>query len=96
MMFRQYEIPVLVFQDVFGNFTFNITYTNDPNNRFYYSARSTVYTANYPENIIINNTALNTTDYLSKKVLDNDTSTFTTLDDSTWFNGSVVNYTLAG
>ena len=96
MMFRQYEIPILVFKDVFGNFTFNLTYTNDPNNRFYYSAQSTVYTANYPEDIIINNTELNKTDYLTKKVNDTDTSTFTNIDDSTWFNGSIINYTLDG
>ena len=96
MMFRQYEIPILVFKDVFGNFTFNLTYTNDPNNRFYYSAQSTVYTANYPEDIIINNTELNKTDYHTKKVNDTDTSTFTNIDDSTWFNGSIINYTLDG
>lgn len=95
-MFRQYEIPILVFKDVFGNFTFNVTYTNDPNGRFYFSSPSTIYTANYPEDIIINNTELNKTDYLTKKVNDTDTSTFATIDDSTWFNGSVVNYTLAG
>ncbi len=96
MMFRQYEIPILVFKDVFGDFTFNLTYTNDPNNRYYYSARSTVYTANYPEDIIINNTELNKTDYLTKKVNDTDTATFTNIDDSTWFNGSILNYTLDG
>ncbi len=36
MMFRQYEIPILVFEDVFGDFNFNLTYTNDPEARFYY------------------------------------------------------------
>ena len=29
-MFRQYEIPILVFEDVFGDFNFNLTFTNDP------------------------------------------------------------------
>jgi len=95
-IFRQYEVPILVFKDVFGNFTFNVTYTNDPNNRFYFTSQSTVYTANYPEDIIINNTELNKTDYLTKKVNDTDTSTFTNIDDSTWFNGSIINYTLDG
>lgn len=31
-MFRQYEIPVIVFEDNTDNFDFNITYTNDPQN----------------------------------------------------------------
>jgi len=95
-MYRQYEIPILVFKDVFGNFTFNVTYSNDPQSRFYFSNPSTVYTANYPEDIIINNTELNKTDFLTKKVNDTDTSTFATIDDSSWFNGSIVNYTLSG
>lgn len=30
VMFRQYEVPVLVFEDNFHDFEFNITYTNDP------------------------------------------------------------------
>lgn len=29
-MFRQYEIPILVFEDNSNDFDFNITYTNDP------------------------------------------------------------------
>lgn len=32
LMFRQYEFPVLVFEDNINNFDFNITYTNDPHN----------------------------------------------------------------
>lgn len=31
-MFRQYEIPVLVFEDSTDDYEFNITYTNDPQN----------------------------------------------------------------
>ena len=31
-MFRQYEIPVLVFEDNTDDYEFNITYTNDPQN----------------------------------------------------------------
>lgn len=30
MMFRQYEFPVLVFENSFNGFDFNISYTNDP------------------------------------------------------------------
>jgi len=32
MMFRQYGVPVLVFEDSWTDFDFNITYTNDPEN----------------------------------------------------------------
>jgi hypothetical protein len=96
MMFRQYEIPILVFEDVFGDFNFNLTFTNDPLSRYYYLTRSTLHTANYPEDIIINNTDLNKTDFLSATTDADNTSAFYPLDDSTWFNGSVLNYTLTG
>jgi hypothetical protein len=96
MMFRQYEIPILVFEDVFGDFNFNLTFTNDPHDRYYYLTRSSIHTANYPEDIIINNTDLNKTDYLTQRVNDTKTSFTVALDDSTWFNGSVLNYTLDG
>lgn len=29
-MFRQYEIPILVFEDSFSDYSFNLSYTNDP------------------------------------------------------------------
>ena len=51
--------------------------------------------ANYPEDIIINDTQLNS-DYLTQQVTysnSNDTEQ-TVLDDFSWFNGSVLNYTL--
>ena len=75
-MFRQYEVPILVFVDVFGDFKFNLTYTNDPHERYYYLTRSNVHTANYPEDIVINSTELNQTDYLSDSVDAEDTSRF--------------------
>lgn len=30
LMFRQYEIPILVLEDIWYDYSFNITYTNDP------------------------------------------------------------------
>lgn len=30
LMFRQYEFPILIFQDSFHDFDFNVSYTNDP------------------------------------------------------------------
>ena len=56
MMYRQYEIPIMVFEDTFSDFAFNITYTNDPEARYYYSNKATVKIANYPEDIVINDT----------------------------------------
>jgi hypothetical protein len=94
-MFRQYEIPILVLEDSFLDFTFNISYTNDPLNRYQYPQRISVKTANYPEDIIVNNSKLNTSDYLGKQIKYEEKYTReNTFDDSTWFNGSIINYTL--
>ena len=95
-MFRQYEVPILVFEDVFGDFRFNISYTNDPHDRYFYLTQSSVHTANYPEDILINSTELNQTDYLTDTVDVGDTKREYKLDDYGWFNGSVLNYTLEG
>jgi len=48
MMFRQYEAPILVFEDVFTDFSFNVTYTNEPGHNYKYSRKSSVKIANYP------------------------------------------------
>lgn len=48
LMYRQYEIPILVFEDTFFNFKFNLTFTNDPLNRYHYLSTSSVVVANYP------------------------------------------------
>lgn len=96
MMFRQYEIPILVFEDSFSDFAFNVTYTNDPEHRYHYLSKSVVKIANYPEDIYVNDTKLNGTDYLTNLFnYDEDNSKRYVFDDSTWFNGSVINYTLA-
>lgn len=58
-MFRQYEVPVLVFEDSGSDFDFNITYTNDPEQEGFYLSSSSVKVANYPESIIANETVLN-------------------------------------
>jgi hypothetical protein len=95
-MFRQYSNPTLIFQNVLGDFKFNLTFTNDPLSRFRYLSPSTVHTASYPENIIINNTDLNKTDFLNIALdISKDKDCFT-FDDRTWFNGSVLNFTLDG
>ncbi len=54
MMFRQYQIPVLVFEDNWNDFDFNITYTNDVQGQYHYLSRSSVKVANYPEKIVVN------------------------------------------
>lgn len=93
-MFRQYEDPVLVFGDVFGDFKFQLTYTNHPENSTYLVLNSSVHTANYPEDIIINASELNQSDYLTGTVEGKDTTYSFPIDDNGWFNGSVLNYTL--
>ena len=40
LMFRQYEEPILVFDDSYSDFQFNISYTNDPNASIHYLAQS--------------------------------------------------------
>ena len=59
MMFRQYQVPVLVFEDNWNDFDFNITYSNDPEGTYHYLSKSSVKVANYPEKIIINESKLN-------------------------------------
>lgn len=95
MMFRQYEIPLLVFEDSFSDYSFNLTYTNDPQHRFNYLSKSSVKIANYPEDIYVNDTRLNQTDFLTSQFdYSNNFTKENIFDDSTWLNGSVINYTL--
>jgi len=68
LMFRQYEVPILVFEDTFSDYSFNVTYTNDPLHRYNYSRKSSVKIANYPEDIIINNTQIKDPSYFSKQI----------------------------
>jgi hypothetical protein len=67
MMFRQYEIPILVFEDSFSDYSFNLSYTNDPNHEYHYLHKSTVKIANYPEDIYVNDSRLNNSDYLTNQ-----------------------------
>lgn len=48
IMFRQYEIPIVVIQDTFSDYSFDLTYTNDPTGKNYSLAKCTVKIANYP------------------------------------------------
>ena len=54
MMFRQYGTPILIFEDNWNDFDFNITFTNDETGSHHYLKRSSVKIANYPEKIVIN------------------------------------------
>lgn len=99
MMYRQYEIPILVFEDTFSDFTFNLTFTNDPEARYQYTNKATVKIANYPEDIVINDTRFNSgylSSYISQEVSNSNgnSSRWVPLDDEPWFNGSILNYTL--
>lgn len=94
MMFRQYQVPVLIFEDNWNDFEFNITYTNDKEGEGKYLSKSSVKVANYPEKIVINETKLNQPDFLSQQVNYEKKYKEVVFDDSTWFNGSVLNYTI--
>lgn len=65
MMFRQYEIPILVIEDSFLDYSFDLSYTNDPQHEYHYLQKSTVKIANYPEDIVVNNSKLNNSNYLT-------------------------------
>lgn len=94
MMFRQYAIPILVFEDSWNDFEFNITYTNDPESRYSYLSKSSVKIANYPEKIVINESKLNQSDFLTNTVNYDKKYKEVIIDDSTWFNGTVLNYSI--
>lgn len=48
IIFRQYEIPILVFENTWYDYSFNVTYTNDPEQQYHYLSKSSVKIANYP------------------------------------------------
>jgi hypothetical protein len=47
-IFRQYEIPIIVFEDTFADYSFNLTYANDPQQTIKYLPKCTVKVGNYP------------------------------------------------
>jgi hypothetical protein len=94
MMFRQYGVPVLIFEDNWSDFEFNITYTNDETGIHHYLRKSSVKISNYPEKIVINESKLNQTDFLTNTVSYNQEYKEVVLDDTNWFNGTVLNYTI--
>lgn len=95
-MFRQYELPILVFDDNFYDFDFNVTFSNDIHERDKWYQHSSVKIANSIEKIVINNSKLNQSDFLNSQVkYENDNREYI-LDDSDWWKGNVVNYTLEG
>jgi len=95
-MYRQYEFPILIFEDSFGEFNFNVTYSNDPEHHEKYLSHSVVKVVGHPIDISINDTALTNPKFLSSKVNYNNDEKIYVLNDSTWFNGYVVNYTVKG
>ena len=93
-MFRQYEIPILVFDDSFNDFEFNISYTNDPEQSYHYLAKSMVKVSSNPQKLKVNDSKLNDSDFLSSQIDYHDEHEEVVLNDSTWFTGHVVNYTV--
>lgn len=94
VMFRQYEVPVLVFENNFNDFEFDLTYTNDPSGEHKYVSHSSVKVANLPQEITPIDERLKNKEFLTKQVeYKNVTKTYI-FNDTNWFSGSVVNYTL--
>ena len=96
MMFRQYEVPILVFDDNYNDFEFNLTYTNDPHNQSIFLSKSKVNIANFPDILTINDSRLNESDFLTSQVDYQNEKELFSLNDSNWFTGSVINYTVEG
>lgn len=59
--------------------------------------KTTVKIANYPEDIYVNDSRLNSSDYLTNQFdYENNRKDVNVFDDESWLNGSVLNYTLLG
>lgn len=93
-MFRQYATPILIFQDTFSDFTFNLSYTNSHNTDSKTLVNATVRIANYPVDVTINNPQLKDKDYLNSLLSYQDDERVYVINDHGWFNGSVFNYTI--
>lgn len=86
-----------MFEDNTDDYDFNITYTNDPELEFKYLMQSSVKISNFPESIKPNDTILNNTNILNDMVdYNQNEKQEINIDDSYWFTGNVVNYTLEG
>lgn len=48
LMFRQYSIPILVFENSYSSFEFNISFSNDPAEKRKFLSASEVKIANHP------------------------------------------------
>jgi hypothetical protein len=95
-MFRQYEVPILVFSNSFLDFDFNLSYTNDPHEHAKQLCHSNVKVSNFPPTLIVTDPNLNKSGYLDSKISYNNDEKRYQLNYSTWFKGGVVNYTLKG
>ena len=93
-LFRQYEIPILVFEDTFFDFSFNVTYTNAHNTDHNVLSNSTVKIANYPVSIFKKDPRLNDTKFLNSLInYTNDNNSYV-INDHGWLGGAVINYTI--
>jgi hypothetical protein len=67
-IFRQYEVPILVFSNSFFDFDFNVTYSNDPHEQAKQLSHSNVKIANFPPSITVTDPRLNQTGFLDSTV----------------------------
>lgn len=93
-IFRQFEIPLLVFQDTWTDFSFNLSYTNAHNTDHFLLSNSTVHISNYPMEVAIKDSRLKDKNFLNSLLQYNNDEKMYVINDHNWFNGTVLNYTL--
>jgi hypothetical protein len=96
MVFRQYEIPVLVFEDSFQDFNFSLTYTNRPDGSERVLSNSTVFVANYPQDLGIMDQKLKNDKFLDNQINYQNKTKRYEFNDTTWFTGAILNYSMQG
>ena len=79
-----------------NDFSFNLTVSNDPLNRFSYHLSSSVRSTSYPQNIVISNKDINKTGFFDISLDVGQKIDITNFNDQNWFEGSVLNYTIEG
>ena len=72
-MLRQYNEPILVFENIFEDFSFNVIYTND---FMHYNimGKCSVKIMKYSQDIIMNENKLNDSNYLTNFIYYNNDS----------------------
>ena len=79
-----------------NDFSFNLTVSNDPLNRFSFLLESSVRSTSQPQNITISNKDISKTGFFDISLDVGEKIDITNFKDQNWFEGSVLNYTIEG